>query len=152
MATTPALQAGILWALLVALLWGISPIIHKHVMTRLDPVVVMVIAASFSTVFMIGFLLVNYGRVTSGWHAVRTSDVAWIGLATLFCSFVANIIYFFVLKEHKSHVVSALIYASPAASLVLAYAVLKEDVTWTGATGVLLVVAGCLCVAFGGGK
>lgn len=71
----------------------------------------------------------------------------WIGIAAILSGFVANLIYLFVLKKHQSYLVSALIYAAPAFTLLLAYFLLKEDISVIGFIGVIMVIIGTICIA-----
>lgn len=135
-------------ALFVAFLWGIQPIIHKHVLKRIDPRVVMAIGSVFYFACMLLFFLYNRAEIKQGAHSVTKADVAWIGLASILTAFVANLIYFYILRDHESYIISALIYASPVFTLAVAYFVLKERVSWIGGLGVAFVMLGIALLAF----
>ena len=134
-------------ALFVALLWGVQPVIHKHLLARVDPRVVMAVGAAFYLACVAGFAAWNWGAVRAGAARLSGRDVAWIGAASVLTAFVANVVYLYVLRGHDSYVVSALIYASPVFTLALAALALRERVTPAGAAGVLLIVAGVLLLA-----
>lgn len=80
------------------------------------------------------------------------TNVLLIGTASILTGLVANLLYFFILKKHESYVVSALIYAAPAFTLLLAYFILREKVTGIGCLGVAFVVVGTVCIALNDNK
>ena len=70
-----------------------------------------------------------------------------IGALSIITVFVANLIYVYILKKHEGYVISALVYSSPAFSLLLTYLFLRQKITIYGMIGVLLVVLGVVFLA-----
>jgi uncharacterized membrane protein len=139
-------------ALFVAFLWGVQPAVYKHVLKRVDPKVVMTVSGAFYLACLLAFAAFNHGVVARGVRALGWSDVTWIGLTCVFTVFLANVIYVHVLQKHASHVVSALVYASPAFTLAVAWLFLKgeESLTPSSVAGVALITLGVVLLAFSG--
>ena len=138
-------------ALSIALAWGASPIIHKYVLRSADPLTVMILSGIIYTICVIVFVIFNWKRFYKSVHTLtRTSkkSIMWLAVTAIICGFIPNIVYFYILNKNDSYIVSALIYASPIFTLILAYYVLKEKITPIGFTGVILIMLGVLCIAF----
>ena len=107
----------------------------------------MVIGGVFYMMCMLGFAASFWKTVKKDWAKLDAKTIMLIGAVSVLTGFVANMLYFFVLKKHDSHVVSALIYSSPVFTLLLAYFLLHEKVTPIGCIGVIMVVLGVVCIA-----
>ena len=134
-------------SLMVAFLWGVQPIVHKYVLKNIDPKTIMIVGGAFYVACLLVFAIRYRGTLRKDWAKLDPVTVCLIGASAVLTGFVANLLYFFVLKKHDSYVVSALIYAAPAFTLLLAWLVLHEKVRKIGAIGVVLVVLGTLCIA-----
>ena len=135
-------------ALFVALLWGISPVIHKHVLKNVAPKVIMTVGSIFYFLCMCLFVIYNWEFLKNEVPKLDQMSLLWIAIASIISAFIANVLYFYILKKHDSYVVSALIYASPVFTLLLAVMLLKEKVNAYGIGGVLLIVTGVILMAF----
>ena len=138
-------------ALFISFLWGLSPVIHKYLLSGQDlhPETMLVIGG---TLYSVCLVLYGWYKRKLVMHDVK-SRMTWkswlaVGLTSIVCGFVANMLYFFILKKHTSYIVSALIYASPLFTLILALLFLKEKVTAMGMVGVFFIVMGVVCIAF----
>jgi drug/metabolite transporter (DMT)-like permease len=137
------MYALILISLTVAFLWGVQPLIHKVIFQR---------GVSFRTIMAVGgvfyfaclstFVLWNWPTLKVEVRRLDVSTTCLIGATTILTAFLANLLYLYVLKDNPSYVVSALICSSPAFTALLAYAVVRERVSPTGALGVAFVVVG----------
>ena len=65
----------------------------------------------------------------------------------IFTVFIANIIYYYILKKHESSLVSAITYSSPAFTLVLAYLFLNERLDIYGLSGIFAIIAGVILIS-----
>jgi len=140
----------IFYALFVAFLWGLTPVIHKHVLNTLDPRTVMVLGSIFYFACVLMFWLWNREIIKNDVKNVKLQHIYWIAITSIVTAFIANVIYLFILKKHDSYIISALIYSCPIFTLVLAYIFLKEHITFTGLIGVFLITAGVACLGFNG--
>jgi drug/metabolite transporter (DMT)-like permease len=66
--------------------------------------------------------------------------------------FVANIIFYQLLAQHDSYLVTALTYTSPMFTVVLAWMFLNEQISWVNVLGIVVLIVGILLVCYKGGK
>lgn len=134
-------------AMSVALLWGVMPIIHKYVLHHVSYMTVMFVGGCVYFTCVLLFSMYHMPIITQDLKQITTKIVALIACASLFCAFLANVMYFYVLKQNKSYWVSALTFSSPLFTLLIASLILQEKVTVYGFIGVILVTCGVVFLA-----
>lgn len=137
-------------ALLVAFLWGIHPVITKFLLSSQDISFQTLIVLSSAAYFMCTIGLAVYYRdvMKKDVSKMTWRNIFWISVISILCGFLANLIYFKVLKTHQSYVVSALIYAAPMFSLLCAWLFLREKISKYGLLGVMLIIVGTFFIAY----
>jgi drug/metabolite transporter (DMT)-like permease len=107
------------------------------------------------TVSSLAYFASTLAFAAYNWRSLRPelARLPWsfyaIAAATsVITGFLANLLYFYILKDNDSYIVAALTYSAPVFTLVLAYLFLNERMTVLGVTGVLLIVLGVVAVAF----
>ena len=134
-------------ALLVSFLWGIAPVIHKHLMNRSSFVTIMVLS-NFVYVFCICiFAYYNRAIIIKEFPKLNMYDFILITFTAMFTAFFANLLYFYVLKDHESSLISALIYSSPIFTLLIAYFFLRESIDIYGLSGIIFIVIGVIFIS-----
>jgi len=136
------------FAILVSFFWGIQPIIHKILLTKLDPRIILVIGSVFYTLCLICFTIFNWSDLKREANKLNIRTVFIIGILSVITAFVANLIYLYILKKQESYIISALIYSCPIFTLILSYIFLKEKITPIGGVGVILIILGVICIVF----
>lgn len=137
----------ILAALLVAFLWGATPIIHKHVLKYVSPAVILVVGGTAYYITLLAYAAYNWKKLYPEIQTLTAINTFWICLASLIMSFVAKILYLHVLKKKESYVVSALVFSAPFFTAILAVLLLKEKVTLEKLVGVMLIVIGIVVLS-----
>lgn len=137
----------IFFALFISFLWGLQPVIHKVLLKHIDPKTILIISSFFYTSCIILFAIYNYKEFIKDLKIIDTKSFIVIGITAIFSAFIANLIYFYILKNNESYIVSALIYSSPVFTLILAYFFLKEKITLYGFIGLIFIVIGILFIA-----
>jgi len=137
----------VVFALFVSLLWGFSPIIHKIMINKYSPASIMLLTATVNFICVLFYFFIHYKKVNSDYASSTNHDILLLGFTTCFTIFLANIIYYTILKNHESYIVSALVYSSPMFTLLLAYFLLKENVNYYGFFGVCSIVFGVMLIA-----
>ena len=66
---------------------------------------------------------------------------------SIFTAFLANIMYYYILKDHELSIISALIYSSPVFTLVIAYLFLKERLDIYGFSGIMAIIVGVILIS-----
>jgi drug/metabolite transporter (DMT)-like permease len=138
---------SLLVALCVAFLWGVSPVIHKSLLGKHSHVTIMLITATVNVLCVISYALFKNKELIPDMKTIPMKDVLIVAGTTITTVFLANILYYNVLKKHDSYIISALIYSSPIFTLLLAYLFLQEKITYYGLIGVLFIVVGVCFIA-----
>ena len=146
MANNSAVQVS----LVVALLWAVSPIIHKHVFKhdKLSPMTMLVVSFPFYLVAVLLYAWVHRRQLQDDVHKLNGRVMFWLAISSLLGGFLANVLYFQVLQHHDSYIVTTIMYSSPLFVFLLALALLKERVSAVSALGVLLIVLGTVLIAY----
>jgi drug/metabolite transporter (DMT)-like permease len=136
------------FALLVSLLWGSQPVIHKHLLSSIHPVTILLTQTMINYVCIATLASFNYERVYDDFVSKFTlQHWCWIFFLAVLTIFGTNIMYLYILKSNESSLVSALIYSAPIFTMILAYIVLNEKISLNGYIGILLIVTGVCFVA-----
>lgn len=133
---------------LVALLWGVQPVIYKYVLRDVDPKVILVLSACTYAVCTLALVAATWAPFKRELGRLTAGTAGLIVATSVFTAFLANLLYLYVLSGHDSYVVSALVYSSPVFTVLLAFLFLHERVTALGLGGVALIVSGMLCLAW----
>ena len=139
----------ILLALFIAFLWGIQPVIHKYLLKRVNSITIMLIS---SIVYLIALLIKisfsqTYNLFLGDIGKLTARDFLIICVTSLFTVFLANMIYYYILKDNETSIIVSLIYSAPVFTLLLSYLFLKEKIDLLGIIGILLIILGVGCVS-----
>jgi drug/metabolite transporter (DMT)-like permease len=141
-------------AIFIAFIFGVSPIIHKHIFNTvptMTPQLLFIFGGIMYFIFTIIYALYEKIPIIDN---VKTIPVSIIALFIFggCMSFFANYLYFNIISKNASYLVSSLIFISPLFTLVLSYLILKEEITLMSLLGVLLIVSGVIIVAISSKK
>jgi drug/metabolite transporter (DMT)-like permease len=133
-------------ALLVAALTGLQIVAQKHVAQALSHHTLMVVTS-------IGYFVLSL--LYLGWHQelilkeIRELVVPFILvlLGAIVVGFIANILYFSIIRHGQISVVTALTSTAPIFVAGLAFLVLKEALTPKQIAGIAAVVGGTVLLA-----
>ena len=138
----------LLMSLFTSFLWGISPVIQKHLLDKFDKRSLMLFYSSANVIFVIVLLSFYNNKLYSDIKSVNSYDIFLISTYTFFTIFLANLLFLEVLKYNNAHEAAAIEGIYPFFTLLLAYLFLKEKITVFGILGVILVVLGVVCISF----
>lgn len=136
-------------SLLVAFLWGAAPVIHKFLMSTrpISPETLMVFGSMVYFSCVLVYFYFNHEPIITDLKRASAWTLSIMFVSAMFAGFVANLLYFRVIKNHSSYVVSALIFSSPFFTLLLSYIFLNEKMTFQSVAGVVMIVVGIVLVA-----
>lgn len=140
------MQILYLYALLISFFWGIIPIIYKVVLKRLNNITVMLLNGLFYFILLVFLFLYNKNVVMDDLNKITPTEYAWVFIATLFGGLIGNLLYYYILKKGEAAILTALMYTAPVVTLIAAYFILKDKITPLAITGILLIVAGVICI------
>jgi len=96
--------------------------------------------------------LSRHKEIYRDWLIMTPMDIGILILLPIFTVFLANILYYNILKTHESSIISALIYSSPVFTLIIAYLFLKERLDIYGLSGVCAIILGVILIAMNNGR
>lgn len=141
-------------ALLIAFIFGVSPIIHKFIFNKvpsITPQTLFIFGGIFYFIFTAMFALHERQNLIQNVKNIPSSVVLIFVFGSVI-TFFANYLYFKIISKNASYLVSSLIFISPLFTLILSYLFLKEDVTFTSIIGIVLIVCGVILVALSSKK
>jgi drug/metabolite transporter (DMT)-like permease len=137
----------IILALVISFLWGLQPVIHKHLLNKINPVSIMFLSSAVNFSLIVLLVISRIKEVTADIKKLTPRDIFLIVGISVFAIFMANIIYYYILKDNESSIISALIYSSPVFTLILAYLFLEEKVDSYGVSGILAIIIGIILIS-----
>jgi len=139
-------------ALFVAFLWGIHPILNKILLGKFSVPTVLVLSNAVYFLAVLVFIYVNYSEISKDIKKITAQDILLLITVSIGAGFLANLLYYYVLKSHESSLVSALVFSSPIFTLIVAYFFMKEELNSFGILGILLITLGVVCIAYNDGN
>ncbi len=126
--------------ILTAVLWGLSPIIEKIGLGRVEPIMAVAIRSfAISTVLAIGMIFT--GRIKELAN-VDIKMVALFSLSGILAGLLGMWAYFTVLRLQPTSKIVPIIAAYPLITVVLSMIILREGVTAGRLLGTVLIVVG----------
>lgn len=137
----------ILIALVISLIWGASPLIHKHLLRKYSEITIIVISGFiyFTCLLMLG--IAYYDTIKTDCSNMSRFDLIWFTIIAFFAFFIANLLQTNILKENSSYIVTTLIYSCPIFTLLLGYLLFDITIDSYGLTGIMLIMVGILFIA-----
>ena len=137
----------IFYSLIVSLFWGISPVFYKMMMNKVDTKLTFIINNLFFTLGVIGYTWYYWDQIKTDIKNISMRDTLAIGVIAILMSFIPNVIYYNLINDHDSYVVSALVNSAPIFTVGVSYLLLKENITKYGMLGVVLIIVGVCCLS-----
>ena len=139
------MKTYILVAFLIAIIWGLSPIMYKHLLDRYHPtsVLAFVSIAYFICVFVMGCC--NHQSILEDYNKIDFYDVCWV--ISVSGLFLANILQVTVLKDNDPSIVSPIIYSCPLITLLAVYLLFNTTLNMGCLFGSFLIISGVLCIS-----
>ena len=132
----------VILALLTAFIWGISPMFDKVGLKSIDPVIAVAIRSFTVSIILIIYLIVS-GRIGE-LTAVSLKPVGYIIIGAVLASLLAQITYFFALKQGAASQVIPISSIYPLITVIIAASFLGEKFGIGKGVGAVLVVAGVI--------
>ena len=142
------MQTYILLSLLISLLWGTQPLFHKMLLNNMNAATIMIISGAIYTLCLIIFAYLNKSTIENDVNHITKNDIIIISFTTIITVFLTNMIYYYVLKDHKSSIISALIYSCPVFTLIGSYLYTNEKIDNNGLLGIIFIIIGVIFISY----
>ena len=134
---------------LIAVMWGATPVVQKHMMGTIAPETLLVLMGAVYAAAVVAYSAWRWPHLVADVRRnVRPPQVALLAGMALVGGFLGNLLYLRLMQAHGSYVATALVSAAPLVTLALAVVALRERVTAVQALGGAMIVAGALLVSF----
>ena len=131
--------------LVVAALWGIQPLMFKHLLSKLSASTIMLFTSSINFFLAAALYLVERKQVVS--ERIELYDIAILVFVPAATVFGANVLLLQALRGNSASTVSALIYSAPVFTVALSYVFLGERLRPVQLAGIAAIVGGVMLVA-----
>jgi len=109
----------------------------------------IMILFSFTYVFCLLLTIPYYGKgLIKDMVKFDNSDVLIILFQGIFVLFFGNIIYYYVLKDNNTSLITALESCAPFFTLILSYFLLNEKINISGVIGIVFIVVGVFFISY----
>ncbi len=131
-------------ALLVASIWGITPIFEKLSLAKASPFTVMTLRFMFTATCVVVVSLVT-GKYRE-FSSVDSKTLLWIFLAGLLGGIVGLFIYFVALKQGLTSRIAPITATFPLFTALYAFVFLHESISIQRIMGIVLIVLGLILI------
>lgn len=138
---------AIVLGLAVAFLWGVSPILHKNLLKDMSRHSLMVFGSVIYTICICIYAYNHKQVISEDFGNISQKSIVMLVLSSGICGFLASLWYYQLMRDHPSHIVTALTYSSPIFTLLLAELLLKEHSDTYSRIGILLITAGIVVLS-----
>jgi transporter family protein len=128
------------FAFITIVFWGISPILEKLGLMKLDPTVAIAVR-SFAISLCLFVYLLGSGRLQE-LLTVDARSLIYVAGAGICAGLLGHAAYYYALKYGEASRIVPLTGSFPLLTVTLAILLLGESLTWTKFTGALFVVVG----------
>lgn len=137
----------VLISLVIALLWSFGPILHKFIYRSNICFETMTILSGLAYfIALIIFTAINRSKLMNDLQKLNATYLVLIAVSAIFTAFIANMLYYYIIKANPAFLVTALTYTAPLFTLCFAAYLLKERITKYHVIGILMIVGGVLMV------
>ena len=136
--------------LFLILMWGVSPVIYKNFLGKVDFKTIMVVMGMVSFLCALGLFAMNSETVIHDISKISMQNLTLLCLMIVVSFFIGNTLFMYVLRDNPSYAVSAIYASLPVVTLLISAAFISEPIGWQGILGVVLTSAGVATIALNG--
>lgn len=130
-------------AAVISILFGIAPIIHRHVTQHVSKGFIMLVSGVVYFISIIAYIFLFEQKAVVVDIKENKRYILLLAVTTFLSLFMANILYLYVMKHAKNVNIVVIIMAMyPAITLLLAIVFLKEKLTLLGCLGFFIILTG----------
>lgn len=133
------------FAFFIAIIWGIVPFFTKYVLHKIHYKSLILIESILVFSISMFFCCCNKKEIMDDFvniDALSVFAILLVGLSV----FSANILYYSIIKDHETYLISAITSTSPLIVLFISYYFLHEKMNFLKILGVFFIVSGIFCI------
>jgi len=134
-------------ALVTAFCWGLQTVLYKHLLEKFNGITIMLFTSFVFLIYVIILAAINKKIIQSDMNKFTNNDLSILLGLSPFIIFITNVIYHYVLKDHNSSIIAALIYSSPVFTLIISYLYLNERLNKNGLFGIISIMIGIIFIS-----
>lgn len=120
---------SILLGLLIAITWGLAPVLQKQVLNNISPITTMLLINLIITILLIILSLTYYkNQIQSDLQNISYKNLQIISFVAVICGFIPGIIYYIILDKWDSSRVVITTSLYPIFTLIFANLILNETI------------------------
>lgn len=136
-------------ALGVSFLWGMVPLIHMHLMRKMNRITIFAIDAFLYFLCIIAVIIYHYDLIKKDLLDESRWDIFILILSMVIIGVSADLLYLYVLENHKNPFILPIVYCGPIFTMTLSYLFTKQKSdSIYGLLGVFLIMSGIICISF----
>ena len=118
----------VFWGIVVAVMWGLNPILKKSLLNDFCPQTVMLVINMISIVCLMIYSLRHREKIVNDMRKVNEKHMMIFVLSAIASSFLSTLIYYNILSKRESSMVILLTSMSPIFGMFFAQWILEEEV------------------------
>lgn len=132
-------------SIFIAFIWGSLPFLTKHILQNIHYKSLILFESILAFTLTIMYSYYNQTEIMQDLKEMKlkTALAVFILVATVFC---VNIMYYNLIRDHETYMISAITSVYPVIALIISYLFLKEKITFLKGLGVFLVTTGIICI------
>lgn len=134
-------------SLVISVLWGVQPIMCKNLLENMSHTSVMLITSIIDIICVVLYAIYHQDDIKT--DKITKNNFLALLFISVFTIFLTSIMYYNILKDNKSSIVTALTYTAPIFTLLAGYITLEEQVKIKDIFGILLIVVGVVVLTYG---
>lgn len=137
-------------AILVSFLWGLASILQKIIYkTNISYATMTVLTGFFYFIPLVLFYLKKRKSINQDLSKLSLSSYLLIACTVITTSFIANLIYYHLIKQYSASLVTTLVSTAPLFTVILAYLILKEKLNLKSLIGIVVTITGIILISMG---
>ena len=133
--------------LFIAALWAVSTICNKKALSHMNPEATLCATVFVTFCLTLVFMMLHKEKIFHIENKWNITTWTYVITGALIGNTIAYYLYYKMLSNHPSYLVTALTYTSPLMVTVFAMLFLSEQITLYSWLGVICIIVGVLLVA-----
>ena len=109
----------ILLGVLIAFLWGIQPLLQKHLLKKMSSESMFTFTVILNFIFIIGYMYYHKEKIHHDFSVMSHNDFVFLITLVFICSFVTSLLYYYLIQNHEPYLIIPIVYSAPLFTVLL---------------------------------